>query len=501
MARNKNKIVAKTKEVVVERPKNLMDKLFNLSHSGSTLQHEIWAGVFGFIGTAFLVFMVSKMFASAYPQNGNLEQIIALGTLITIAVVNIAQGFWSNLPYILVPSISSMMVLLAFSAQTMDTPLMMLGLLFMEGVLFLAISLLPFAKKFLDSIPASLRYAAVIGIGVMLVMMGLSAGGVITSSLGIGGVTGKTLTDASMLSPLGSMADFIDARFIVFVAGVISLGYFIHKKHKNAQLYTIIIAVVLGFFLKSETLANIPQIGNVTPLPDFKNIVGYTGLINIPNFAEWFGAYFAKFNLITIFSNSIWAVFAFITMMLSKDIIAKSGILFSLAKLEGRYMETEANFKKSERSFQVQGFGRIMSALFAGAPVEVSPESAITVTNGGRTGLTSIVYGACALLGIFLIPVFRMIPAIAVAPVLIYFGILLFRNADHINWKNIEESLPAILVVGITLFTWNLAFGMIAGIFAYLAVRVAVWKFDDIPAGLWVLGALGSVAAFLFHIR
>jgi AGZA family xanthine/uracil permease-like MFS transporter len=500
MARNKSKIVAKTKEVVIERPKNLMDKLFNLSHSGSNLMHEIWTGVFGFIGTAFLVFIVSKMFASAYPQNGNLEQIIALGTLMTMAIVNIAQGFWSNLPYILVPSISSMMVLLTFSAQTMDTPLMMLGLLFMGGVIFLVVSIMPFAKKFLDSIPTSLRYAAVIGIGVMLVMMGLSAGGVITSSLGIGGVTGKTLTDASMLSPLGSMADLIDARFIVFVIGVISLGYFIHKKQKNAQLYTIIIAVLLGFVLKSEVLGAMST-SNITPIPNFSSVFSYEGLVNIPNFAEWFGAYFAKFNLITIFTNSIWAVFAFITMMLSKDIIAKSGILFSLAKLEGRHLETEANFKRSERSFQVQGFGRIISALFAGAPVEVSPESAITVANGGRTGLTTVVYGACALLGIFLIPIFRIIPAIAVAPVLIYFGIMLFKNADHINWKNIEESLPAILVVGITLFTWNLAFGMIAGIFAYLAIRIAVWKFDDIPTGLWVLGALGSVAAFLFYIR
>lgn len=501
MARNKNKIVAKTKEVVIEKPKNLMDKLFNLSHSGSNIRNEIWAGIFSFIGTAFLVFIVSKMLSAAYPQNQNLEQIIALGTLLTLAVVNIAQGFWSNLPYVLVPSISSMMVLLAFSAQTMDTPLIMLGLLFMEGVLFLVISFLPFAKKFLDSIPSSLRYAAVLGIGVMLVMMGLSAGGIISSSLGVAGATGKAITDPSMLSPLGNLADLIDARIIVFAAGAISLGYFLHKKSKNAQLYTIIISLLLGLVLRSEILSTTSQYTTITPIPDFNHIVSYNGLINMPNFSAWYSDYFIRLDLLTIFKNSVLAAFAFVTMMLSKDIIAKSGMLFSLAKLEGRHMETEANFKKSERSFQVQGFGRIISALFAGVPVEVSQESAIAVTNGGRTGITSIVYGACALVGIFLIPIFRMVPAIAVAPVLIYFGITLFKNADHINWKNIEEALPAMLVIGITLLTWNLAFGMIVGIFAFLAIRIAIWKFEEIPAGLWVLGALGTLSAVLFFLR
>lgn len=499
MARNKNKIVAKTKEVVIERPKNLMDKLFNLSHSGSNIKNEIWAGIFSFIGTAFLVFIVSKMLSAAYPQNANLEPIIALGTLLTLAVVNVAQGFWSNLPYILVPSISSMMVLLAFSAQTMDTPLIMFGLLFMEGVLFLVISFLPFAKKFLDSIPTSLRYAAVLGIGVMLVMMGLSAGGLISSSLGVAGATGKVITDPSMLSPLGNLGDLIDARIIVFAAGIISLGYFLHKKNKNAQLLTIIISLLIGLFLKSEILGA-TSTSNITPMPDLRNLINYNGIINIPNFGGY-SDYFIRLDLLTIFKNSALAAFAFVTMMLSKDIIAKSGMLFSLAKLEGRHMETEANFKKSERSFQVQGFGRIISAFFAGVPVEVSQESAIAVTNGGRTGITSIVYGACALAGIFLIPIFRIVPAIAVAPVLIYFGITLFKNADHINWKNIEEALPAILVIGITLLTWNLAFGMIVGIFAFLAIRIAIWKFEEIPAGLWVLGALGAISAALFFLR
>ena len=187
-------------------------------------------------------------------------------------------------------------------------------------------------------------------------------------------------------------------------------------------------------------------------------------------------------------------------MVLVKDLFATSGISFGLARIEGRINDQDENFEHSERILQVTAGSKIVSSALGGMPVELVPESAIPVHAGGKTVLTPLFYAAGCVLLIFFLPFFRMIPGIAIAPVLIYTGITFIKNISDINWKSVIDAIPAIVVIFISLITANLAFGLMWGILIHLALRVAIWRFDDTPPGAWVLGVLAAAAFILFYI-
>ncbi len=499
MAKNKNR-EKKQKEVVVQKPKTLVDKLFGLSHSGSSWKQEVLAGLTAFLGTAFILIMVPQMFGIAYPGQMQLKEIVAFATLIAVVLANLGQGLYANLPYVMAPSISTVILSFGVLMSISESPYLLFALFFVEAVIFVIITWLPWKKRFLQAFPPSIRYGAVVAIGGVLLMMALQASGII-GGLNFAGELGKQLaSQPRFVLPLGNMNNLIDTKLIVFGAGLLILGYFVWMKSKTPYIWTMIATAAIGLIFVSEMVGGgNPLVGRITPIPTtFVNFE--EGVITLPSIGVWASDYFVKLNLLGLFSKSIMLIVGFVVMMLAKDVVGTPAVLLGLAKQEGRMGENDDTFKNSDKAMQVASGTRLITSLFAAAPVEVGPESAIGVAAGGRTGITSLVYAGLALISIFFLPLFRFIPAIAVAPVMVAVGVSFARFVDQINWKNMLDAIPAFLIIAVSIVTFNIAFGIMWGIVAHLALRITVWKFDDTPAALWVLGALSVAAMILFYI-
>lgn len=499
MAKNKNR-EKKQKETVLQKPKTLVDKLFGLSHSGSTWKQEVLAGLTAFLGTAFILIMVPQMFGIAYPGQLQVKEIIAFATLLAVVLANLAQGLYANLPYVLAPSISTVILSFSVLMSITESPYLLFALFFIEAIIFVIITWLPWKKRFLQGFPPSIRYGTVVAIGGVLLMMALQSSGII-GGLNFSGELGKQLaSQPRFLLPLGNMNNLIDTKIIVFGAGLIIIGYFVWLKSKTPYIWTMIATAAIGLIFVSEMIGGgNPLVGRVTQLPT--TLINFDeGIISMPSIGIWASDYLAKMNLLGIFGKGIMLVVGFVVMMLAKDVIGTPAVLLGLAKQEGRIGENDETFKNSDRAMQVASGTRLITSLFAAAPVEVGPESAIGVAAGGRTGITSLVYAGLALISILLLPLFKFIPAIAVAPVMVAVGVSFAKFIDQINWKNILDAIPAFLIIAVSIVTFNIAFGIMWGIVAFLALRITVWKFDDTPPSLWVLGALSVVAMILFYI-
>ncbi|NLI39952.1 MAG: NCS2 family permease [Caldisericales bacterium] len=503
MAKNKNRISKQQHiEAPPPKPKNFVDKVFNLSHSGSDWRREIIAGITAFLGTAFLLLVVPRIFGVAFQQNGMIEETIAFATIVVVVLANLASGIFTNLPYILAPSIATTLAMMSVLTYMSDSPTTMFGLILIAGVIFLAITLLPLRKMLVEAFPKGLRYSAVLGLGLMLVLMGLQASGFFSTTLGNGKMAEQLAGQVYSIFPYFHSISIFDTRLLMFLIGLVSVGYFIFTKAKHPYLWTILLTTLIGLFFMSETLGGgTANTGWVSPHPDFKNIFDFKfGLAYLPNTSQWLSSNFLKMDLISIFGKTAIIGIGTVVMLVVRDIFSAPGTLFGLATLEGRMGPNDNNFKRSGHALIVQGGSKVLSGLLGAAPVEYVPESAIGIAAGGKTGITAVVYAGCAILAIFLIPLFRIIPMVALAPVFIAVGISFIKFAQEINWKDVLESIPAIVVIIMTMVTWNIAIALMWGIIIQLCLCVAVWKFEKTNAGLWTLGVVSLAGLILFYM-
>ena len=239
MAKNKNRI---SKQQHVEapppKPKNFIDRIFNLSHSGSDWKKEIIAGITAFLGTAFLMLVVPKIFGIAYQQNGMIEETVAFATLIVVVLANLASGILTNLPYVLAPSVATTLAGWLFGIHVRFTQ-SMFGLILIAGVIFLAITILPIGTHIIQSFPKGLRYSAVLGLGLMLVLMGLQASGLFGSALGSSKIAEQLAGQVYNIFPMSHSINIFDTRLLIFLIGLIS-GVFLSYKSKHPYLWTIL---------------------------------------------------------------------------------------------------------------------------------------------------------------------------------------------------------------------------------------------------------------------
>jgi len=504
MAKNKNRI---SKQQHVEapppKPKNFIDRIFNLSHSGSDWKKEIIAGITAFLGTAFLMLVVPKIFGIAYQQNGMIEETVAFATLIVVVLANLASGILTNLPYVLAPSVATTLAMMSVLTYMSDSPNTMFGLILIAGVIFLAITILPIGKHIIQSFPKGLRYSAVLGLGLMLVLMGLQASGLFGSALGSGKIAEQLAGQVYNIFPMFHSINIFDTRLLIFLIGLICVGYFIFTKAKHPYLWTILLTTIIGLFFISETFGGgVANSGWISPHPDFMNVFNFkSGLIYLPDTSQWLSSNLLQpSNLFSIFGKTAIIGIGTVVMLIVRDIFSASGTLAGLATLEGRMGPNDNDFKNSHRALMVQGGSKVLSGVFGAAPVEYVPESSVGIAAGGKTGITAVVYAGCAILAIFLLPLFRSIPMVALAPVFIAIGLSFIKFAQEINWKDALESIPAIVVIIMTMVTWNIAIALMWGIIIQLCLCVAVWKFEKTNAGLWTLGVVSLVGLVLFYI-
>ncbi|KAJ3851285.1 permease family-domain-containing protein [Lentinula lateritia] len=395
---------------------------------------------------------------------------LIISTAAMAALSSVLMGLFANLPVGMAPGLGLNAYfaysIVGFHGTGMVSYQEALAAVFLEGWIFLALSLLGLRQWLVRIIPESLVLAVGAGIGLLIAFIGLSPsglgviGGDTTNFVGLGGCTADNyIANLPYYCEHGQLRN--PTMWLgIFLGGILTV---------LLMLYRVRGAILIGIFLVS--IISWPRPTAVTYFPHtdagdalfdfFKQVVTFHPLHEVGNVIDY------------NYSNPrVW--YALVTF-LYVDILDTTGTLYSMAKFAGLRDPVTLDFEGSTAAYCVDAFSISMGALVGTSPVTAFIESATGISEGGKTGITAIVVGLAFFVSIFFAPIFASIPGWATGGALIIVGSLMIRNVREINWDYIGDAVPAFITLIIIPLSYNIAYGLIAGILSYVAINFIPW--------------------------
>ncbi|KAJ7585632.1 permease family-domain-containing protein [Mycena floridula] len=362
-----------------------------------------------------------------------------------------------------------------------------LSAVFLEGWLFLILSILGLRQWLVRIMPQSLVLAVGAGLGLFIAFIGLSSGGLgviggdVVNFVGLGGCKPEDMVDGLagycargvLRSPTMWLGIFLGGILVVLlmmyrVRGAILIGIFLTSivswPRPTAVTffpYTDAGNLAFDYFKKVVTFHPIHKVGNVINV-----VIKLRNLMNTSN----------EFHS----NGRVW--YALITF-LYVDILAFISTLYSMAKFAGLRDPVTFDFENSTTAYCVDAFCISMGALMGTSPVTAFIESATGISEGGKTGITAIITGLAFLVSVFFAPIFASIPSWATGGALVIVGSLMLRNVRDINWDYIGDAVPAFLTIIIIPLSYNIAYGVITGIVSYMFLNGTAWLIRKCTGG------------------
>lgn len=427
---------------------NWMDRFFGLQASDTTIKRELTAGLIGFFTVVYIIAVNALILSEA----GMPLEAAIVATIVASVFGCLLMGFWGNAPILLVPGMGINALFSYTMVQSMGLSWQeALAVVFVSGVIFVAVAFTRFAKMLSAAVPHSLKEAITVGLGLFLMLIGLEKGGIVERG-------------TSSILALGSLAD----------------------AHVLATVLTVIIAVVL--FIRNVPGNFLITIVVGTIIAAFFGLIDF-GRMNESsiNATEAF-AVFGSLSFGNILSTTFWVAVFSLTMVL---------VFENIGLVHGQVAFIERP-EKFSRAFQATSVSAMTSGIFGTSPTVATVESAAGMTAGGRTGLTSITTGLLFLVAAFFIPVIKLIPDSAIAPILIIIGFLMLQNIKNLDMSDMTESFPALLIVALIPFTYSIADGIAIGFIMYPILKIAVGRGREVSPTLYVIASL-FLANFVFH--
>ena len=424
-----------------------MDKFFKISERGSTLRAEVVGGITTFFAMAYIIFVNSGMLsATGMDKNG-----VLLATCISAAIGCFLTAMLANVPFAQAPG----MGLNAFFTYTVCfgmgyTWQEALAIVLLSGVLFLVIAVSPLRSRIISAIPAFLKSAIAAGIGLFIAFIGILNVGLVGFGSGVPAL--QFLVDDGA----GNMV--VNSAGILALIGLLITAILMAYKVKGA--------IVIGIL--ATTLIGLPM--GQTHLPESITMAGVS--LSTVAFQLDFGGLMAKG-----FLPLITAVISFALV----DCFDTIGTLIGTAKNAGM-TDKNGNLPGGDRA--------LIADAIATSTVTTFVESSTGISEGARTGLSSLVVGALFLLACLLAPVANIIPSAATAPALIIVGVLMIKGATEINWSDFEEACPAFLTIAMMPFAYSISDGIGFGFISYSVIKLARGKGKDVPVLVYIIAVL-----------
>ncbi|KAJ9604296.1 hypothetical protein H2200_011130 [Cladophialophora chaetospira] len=376
-------------------------------------------------------------------------------------------GFLTNLPVALAPG----MGLNAYFAYQVvgvngSGPVpyrLALTAVFIEGFIFVFLSLVGMRQWLVGLIPSSLKIASTAGIGLFLTLIGLS------TSAGLGVIAGAESTPLDLAGCPARYKDNFGACTShklqdptvwigIFCGGIIT-ALLIMYKVKSAIIIGIAIVSIMSW-PRSTSFTYFPDTQDGTDRFDFfKKVVTFHPIENILAAQDW--------NIAGAGSKFALALFTFLYV----DILDCTGTLYSMAKFSGVVDEKTGSFPRSTLAYCTDAIMISIGSLLGTSPVTAFIESGAGIAEGGRTGLTAMTTGVCFLISIFFSPIFASIPPWATGCTLVLVGWMMARSIVDINWRYAGDALPAFVTLVFMPFSYSIAYGLIAGLMTYVALN------------------------------
>lgn len=411
----------------------LIEKLFKLKESNTTLRRELMAGLTGFVTVAYVLFVVPSMLADA-----GMPRVDATVAVIWVtAIACLVMGCYANFPVIVAPGLG----IVAFFSYYVCGPMGLswqgaLAAVFISGVIFFLLTVFKIRELIIRAVPLDLKYAIVVGLGCFIAFIGMKNAGVIVA-------------DPATFVGFGNMRK---AEPVLTCLGVILISALMARNVRGAMLIGILVVTVIGIAL------------GVTPLPDMSQ---FSTLKWLPTET------FLQLDFGAVFSYGIVTVVFTLTMV---DLFDNMGTLIGLSQRAG-LLNAQTGYVSGLNKALVSDSVATMTAAVVGTPTATSyVESAAAIAEGGRTGIVPIVTAVLFLACLFLLPLVNIVPAYATAAALIVVGALMMQSVRHIHFDDFTICLPAFLTILTMPLTFNVATGFGLGFISYIVLSAITGK-------------------------
>lgn len=422
-----------------------LDSFFKITERGSTVGTEVRAGVATFLVMAYIIFVNPSILG----EIGFDAAALAAGTALIAGLLSIAMGVFSNYPVAMAAGLG-INAAVAFGLVFGDglTPQGAMGVIVWEGIVVTLLVLAGLREKVMNAVPASIKYAIGVGIGLFILFIGFVNGGLIQGGGG---------TPVEFVFPNSSGAA------LTLIGLVITVLLYV-RGIKGSLIISILATTVIGLIMG---VASTPET-----------------FVASPSFAT-----LGEFDLGNVFSHLgfVAAVLTIFTFLLT-DFFDTMGTATAIVE-QADLADEEGNIPEVGKLLLVDSVGAAVGGL-AGVSSNTSYiESSAGVAEGGRTGLTSVVVGILFLISIFLAPIAGLVPAQATAPVLILVGFLMAGLITKIDFNDLEEGFPALLGIILMPLTYSITVGIGASFVMYTLVKIAKGKMAEVNVWMWVVSA------------
>lgn len=440
-----------------------LESYWRFEAHGTRLSTEIRAGLTTFLTMAYILFVNPMILGKAIPVEGAVEQLLT-ATALAAAIGSIMMGLLARYPFALAPGmgINAYFTYTVCLGQGIEWQTA-LGAVFLSGLIFIALSLIGIRELIINAIPRSIKTATSAGIGLFLAFIGCQAAGLVAAHP----VTLVTLGE------IGSAKVLLALFGLMATASLLALGV------RGAILIGIIATTALAIVSGAPVF-------NGAAFAGFEH-----GILRPP---AWPTALFLQLDVAGAFELGMLGI---VFIFLFVDLFDTAGTLLGLAERAG-YTTPEGHLPRAKAAFLADAIATSVGALLGTSSTTTYIESASGIEDGGKTGLTAVVVGACFLLSVFFSPLAGAVPGAATAPALIIIGAMMMTGVGNIGWTDYRVGVPAFLTMITMPLTYSIANGISLGIIAYVVLHLVTGAYKRLH---WILILLaGLLIARYFYL-
>lgn len=438
----------------MNRNDSIFEKWFHLSENHTDVKTEVMAGITTFMTMAYILAVNPNILSASGMDSGAVFTATALAAM----VATLLMAALSNYPFVLAPGMGlnayfayTVVLNMGYSWQTA------LAAVFLEGIVFIVLSLTSVREAIFNAIPMTLKHAVSVGIGLFIAFIGLQ--------------NAKIVVDSSTLVGLYSFKSSVEAgtfftegiTVVLALIGILITGVLVVKNVKGNILWGILITWVLGMICQLIGLYRPDAaLGFYSMFPDFSSGFG------IPSMAPTL----FKMDFSNVFSLEFLVVlFAFLFV----DMFDTLGTLIGVAS-KADMLDENGRLPRIRGALLSDALGTSVGAVFGTSTTTTFVESAAGVSAGGRTGLTAVVSAILFGLALFLSPIFLAIPSFATAPALVVVGFLMLTSVTKIDFSDYTEAIPAYICMIAMPFMYSISEGISLGIISYVVINLITGK-------------------------
>lgn len=425
---------------------SFIQKTFGMDPAKHSIRTEIIAGITTFLTMAYILAVNPSIFGALAAQ-GMPTDAVFTATALAAIVGCLVMSIYAKKPFGLAPG----MGLNAFFVFTVCLGMghswqMALTAIFLEGILFILLTITNVRKLIVDAIPMNLKRAIGAGIGLYIAFIGLKSAGIIVGS------------DSTSVT-LGPLSD---STSILAIIGLLLTSVLVILKVRGGMLLGILVTTIIG----------IPM-----------GVTHFNGLLSTP---PSISSIFCQFEWSQIFS---WDMVAIVFTFLFIDMFDTIGTVVGVSVKSGM-VDEKGNVDGINKVLMADAVATVAGAMFGTSTTTTYIESASGVSEGGRTGLTSFTIAVCFAIALLFSPLFLAIPGAATGPVLFIVGVMMAAPVKEIDWDDYSEAIPAFVTMLLMPLAYSISDGIMLGMISYVVINALTGKLKKVSVTMWILAVL-----------